>query len=130
MKPLLKDSLELARGLKNLTKSNFNVEIVICPPYPYLYEVHEIVKGTPIGMGAQNMFWEKDGAYTGEVSPLMLKDTGCTHVILGHSERRQYYNETDFNKYLSSIKEPGFEGIWISDPYKIGIKLIKNEGFI
>ena len=113
MKPLLKDSLELARGLKNLAKSNFNVEIVICPPYPYLYEVHEIVKGTPIGMGAQNMFWEKDGAYTGEVSPLMLKDTGCTHVILGHSERRQYMGETDavVNRKIKKALEYGITPI-------------------
>ena len=113
MKPLLKDSIELARGLKNFTKNNFNVEIIVCPPFPYLRDVHEIVKGTTIGVGAQNMFWEKEGAYTGEVSPLMLKDTGCTHVILGHSERRQYMGETDaiINKKIKKALEFGLTPI-------------------
>src|SRR5262249_34478585 len=67
----------------------------VCPPFPYLALVGNVVKGTPVGLGGQNC-WEKvEGAFTGEVSPRMLKDIGCQHVILGHSERRQYFKEPD-----------------------------------
>jgi len=71
------------------------VEIVLCPSFVCLPAVVEAVRGTHIGVGGQDMFWEKEGAYTGEVSGLMLKAVGCSHVIIGHSERRQYFCETD-----------------------------------
>jgi triosephosphate isomerase len=70
------------------------VEIVLCPPFPYLARVRELVEGTSIGVGAQNMFTEAKGAFTGEVAPPMLDDF-ARYVILGHSERRQYFHETD-----------------------------------
>lgn len=69
-------------------------EVVLCPPFVSLPAVAEAIKGTRIGLGAQNIYWEKSGAYTGEVSAPMLAGW-CTHVILGHSERRQYFGETD-----------------------------------
>lgn len=72
-----------------------DVEVVFCPPFTALSTVKELLKGTPYGLGAQDLFWKESGAYTGEVSPLMLKDIGCDYVIIGHSERRQYFGETD-----------------------------------
>jgi triosephosphate isomerase len=70
-------------------------EIVVCPPYIDLCVAIESCKGSNVAIGAQNLYWEKQGAYTGEICPAMLLDIGCTHVIVGHSERRQYHGETD-----------------------------------
>ncbi|HEY7406586.1 MAG TPA: triose-phosphate isomerase [Candidatus Angelobacter sp.] len=70
-------------------------EIVLCPPYIDLGAVVEATRGSQIAVGAQDMFWEKEGAYTGAISAHMLKAVGCSHVIIGHSERRQYFGETD-----------------------------------
>lgn len=70
------------------------VEIVLCPPFLYLYPVADLTRGTGIGIGAQNMYSEPKGAYTGEIAPTMLADV-AQYVIIGHSERRQYFHETD-----------------------------------
>jgi len=70
------------------------VEKVLCPPFLSLLAVHAQLEGSDLGLGAQNMYWEEKGAYTGEVSPLMVKEL-CQYVILGHSERRAYFGETD-----------------------------------
>src|SRR5712664_1226025 len=70
-------------------------EIVVCPPYIDLYVAIEAARGSNVAIGAQDLYWEKEGAYTGEICPSMLLDIGCTHVIIGHSERRQYFGETD-----------------------------------
>lgn len=70
------------------------VEKVLCPPFPSLVAVSALLVGTDIGLGAQNMYWEEKGAFTGEVSPLMVKEF-CGYVIIGHSERRAYFGETD-----------------------------------
>ena len=70
-------------------------EIVVCPPYVDLQAALESAKGSDIGVGAQNVYWKDEGAFTGEISPAMLVAIGCTHVIIGHSERRQYFGETD-----------------------------------
>ncbi len=71
-----------------------SVERVLCPPFPSLSVVHDLLGDSGIGTGAQNMYWEESGAFTGEISPLMVKEF-CQYVILGHSERRQYFGETD-----------------------------------
>ncbi len=72
-----------------------SVECAVCPPYPYLEQVYGRLKGTPIACGAQNLSEHAQGAYTGEVSAAMLKEFGCRYVIVGHSERRQHYGESD-----------------------------------
>jgi len=84
--------IELKERMKDFRKE---VDVAICPPFISLVIAKELIKGTPIQLGAQNMSQHNDGAYTGEISAKMLTAAGCTHVILGHSERRQYFKETD-----------------------------------
>jgi len=88
-----------ALALAGLVKSGVGqatlVHVVLCPPALFLGEVDRVLDGSPVGLGAQNMHWEPGGAYTGEISAAMLVDAGCTHVILGHSERRHGMGETD-----------------------------------
>lgn len=88
-------------------------EIVLCPPFLCLPAVIDAVQGTAIGVGGQNMFWEKEGAYTGEISAPMLRAAGCSHVIIGHSERRQYFGETDqsVNRKLKAALAAGLQPI-------------------
>ena len=86
-------------GIRNIR----DVEVVICPPFIYLSK--ELNFGKKIKLGAQNCFWKKKGAFTGEVSVLMIKDIGCQYVIVGHSERRRYFGETDeiINEKIKSV---------------------------
>jgi triosephosphate isomerase len=72
-----------------------DTDVVVCPPFTALQAVGQVLKGSRIALGAQNMHWEREGAFTGEISPVMLKDVGCQYVILAHSERRQMFGETD-----------------------------------
>jgi triosephosphate isomerase len=99
-----KSSASFINSFKKHIKKIKNTEIVICPPFTLLNKINEAIKNTKIKLGAQNMHFEEQGAYTGEVSALMLKDISCEYVILGHSERRQYFNETDkfINKKIKS----------------------------
>lgn len=87
-------ALELVKELIPLV-DNKEVDVVFCVPSIDIIPVIEAVKGTGIHVGAENMFYLEQGAYTGEISPLMLKDAGVEYVIIGHSERREYFNETD-----------------------------------
>ena len=89
-----KEAKALFESIKKKTKNIKNTEIVICPPFVDLMSADESVKGTNLKLGAQNVFWEEEGPYTGEISPLMLKGL-CKYVIVGHSERRIYLGETD-----------------------------------
>ena len=89
------EAAELARGIVGGVADVSAVDIVMCPPFTALQTVSEIVAGTNVALGAQDIFWEKAGAYTGEISPDMLLDMGCSYVIVGHSERRQHMSETD-----------------------------------
>jgi len=85
-------------------------EIVVCPPFIDLRTAVEAANGSNVAIGAQNVHWEKEGAFTGEISTEMLTSIGVTHVIIGHSERRQYFNETDdtVNRKLEVALENGF----------------------
>jgi triosephosphate isomerase (TIM) len=85
----------LAAGIVKGLGSETRVTVAVCPPFPYLARVAQAVKGTPVALGAQNCYPKDDGAFTGEVSPAMLVDIGCQYVIIGHSERRQIFKETD-----------------------------------
>lgn len=89
-------------------------EIVICPQFPLLPLCAQWSNCTGISVGAQDLFWEEQGAFTGEVSALLIRDCGCSHVIVGHSERRQYFNETDatINKKLSRALACGLTPIF------------------
>lgn len=81
--------------LSGISKINLNCNLIACPPFTSLNIVHSLVKGSSIKLGAQNMYYEESGAYTGEISPKMLKSVGCEYVILGHSERRMLFGETN-----------------------------------
>lgn len=92
----LAEATILVEGLKAaLAKVSTDRKVVVCPPFTGLSTVCDLVEDTPIRVGAQNMHYEASGAFTGEVAPSMLTDLGCHYVILGHSERRQYFGETD-----------------------------------
>jgi triosephosphate isomerase len=86
---------ELLSGIKAGMGAIRKTEVLVCPPFPYLTMVAAALTGSGVAVGAQNACTEALGAYTGEVSAAMLKDVGCTYVILGHSERRQYYGDSD-----------------------------------
>jgi triosephosphate isomerase len=103
MNKTISEGIELVNKLK-ATAEETDVEVVVCVPFTALYAIKKELEGSKIKLGAQNMHWEESGAYTGEVSPIMLKDIGVDYVVIGHSERRQYFNETDetVNKKIKS----------------------------
>ena len=98
------ESVELVSQLKEMISGVKEVEVVVAPPYTALGSVATAIKGSTIFLSSQNIFWEEKGAFTGEVSPAMLKDIGCQYTIIGHSERRQYFGETNetVNKRLKA----------------------------
>ncbi|MFO0754508.1 MAG: triose-phosphate isomerase [Thermodesulfovibrionales bacterium] len=97
-----------------LVKDVADADIVIAPPFTALSAVSSLLKGAPIQLSAQNMYYEEKGAYTGEIAPGMLTDLRCTHVILGHSERRHYFGESDelLNKKVKAARSHGFTVIF------------------
>ena len=87
------EAVALVQALKDGLRSEH--EVLVAPPFTALAAVAPLLRGTPIALGAQDMHWEAEGAFTGAVSGPMLKDAGCSHVLVGHSERRQLFGETD-----------------------------------
>jgi triosephosphate isomerase len=98
------ESVALARSIKDGASDLKDGEIILAPPFTALFNVGEAIKGSNVFLAAQNMHYEDKGAFTGEISPGMLQDIGCTHVIIGHSERRKYFHEQDHEVNLKVRK--------------------------
>ena len=110
MHKTIAEALEFVNEVKDRV-NNDKVEAVICAPFTLLKDLKQATKGTNIKIGAQNMHFEEKGAFTGEISPLMLKELDMDYVVIGHSERRQYFNETDetVNKKVLKALEVGID---------------------
>jgi len=123
MNTTLREATELVSEMRPLLDQIDNIDKVICPPFISLAAVRELIRGSSIKLGAQNVYFEEKGAYTGEISPLMLADL-CEFVIIGHSERRQYFNETGemVNKKILAAMRIGLKPILC-----IGERLEENE---
>ena len=111
----LKESEKLIVELKNLLQNEKpNCDVIVCPPFTSLSEASKLLKGSQIKLGAQNMHFEENGAFTGEVSASMLKSVGCEYVILGHSERRHIFGESNevINKKIKKALSAGLKPIF------------------
>jgi len=107
------EAVDLVKALLAGLGSGHGREVVVCPPFTALYAVRPLLVGTEIALGAQNLYHEREGAFTGEIAPGMLVDVGCRYVIIGHSERRQYFTETDagVNRKLKAALAAGLRPI-------------------
>jgi triosephosphate isomerase len=107
------EAVNFVREFTGLVTGVTGVEMVLCPPFTALAAVAGQLSGTNIALGAQNMYWADEGAFTGEIAPGMLKEIGCRYVILGHSERRQYFGDTDetVNKKVHAALKYGLKPI-------------------
>ncbi len=123
MNTTLEEARQLATKIRETTDGVAGVEKLVCPPFISLSTVHEAMRGSTIRVGAQNVYFEEKGAFTGEISPLMLKGL-CDYVIVGHSERRQYFKESGelLNKKLKAVVKSGLSTILC-----VGEKLEENE---
>ena len=119
------EAIDLVRELKAAISGVKGVEVAVAPPFTALYAVCKELEGSSIRLAAQNLYWEEKGAFTGEVSPLMLKEVGCHYVIIGHSERRQFFGETDetVNRRIKAALAQGLKVIFC-----IGETLKEKEG--
>ena len=109
MNKTVAEAISLVNLLKRSLYQTGAVEIGVCPPFTALGEINELLADSNIMLGAQDVYWQEKGAYTGEISSLMLKDVGCKFVIAGHSERRKYFNETNqtVNKKVKAVLSAG-----------------------
>ncbi|MFA6142904.1 MAG: triose-phosphate isomerase [Candidatus Omnitrophota bacterium] len=107
------ESIELAASLKRSLSDISEIETVLCPPFTSLSDVRDVILDTGIRLGAQDCYWEKEGAFTGEISTAMLKNLGCEYCIVGHSERRQFFGETNqiVNKKAKALLKEGIKAI-------------------
>ncbi|MDD2336654.1 MAG: triose-phosphate isomerase [Geobacteraceae bacterium] len=108
------EALQLVQELSSLVKDVEDIEIIVAPSFTVLGPVRSLLFDSPISVAGQDCFWEEEGPYTGEVSPNMLIDAGCSHVIIGHSERRQLFDETDekVNKKIRAAIRAGLTAIF------------------
>jgi len=109
----LSEARELAGEIVRTAGSLAEADMVVLPPFTALTETARVLTGSPVALGAQNLFWEDKGAFTGEVSGPMLSDAGCRYVVIGHSERRQYFGETNatVNKRIVAALRAGLRPI-------------------
>ena len=108
------EAVELVEALKrDMGAGASDREVLVCPPYTALQAVQSVIAGSPIQLGAQDVYYEEQGAFTGAISPLMLRDLGCSYVIVGHSERRQIFGENDtlINRKLHAALKHGLRAI-------------------
>jgi triosephosphate isomerase len=108
------EAVALVEALKPVVAVAADVEVVVAPPFTALWAVRTALRGSRLGLAAQDMFWGTDGAFTGEVSPTMLTDVGCSYVIIAHSERRQFFGETNetANRRLRAARAHGLKAIY------------------
>lgn len=120
----LNESQNLVSGIIDGLGNDDKCDVIVCPPFTSLSEVHSLIKNTPIKLGAQNVYCENDGAFTGEISTGMLKSVGCDYVIIGHSERRTIFGEKDklINKKIKKALANGLKVIFC-----IGESLTQRE---
>ena len=113
MNTTLEEAVDLAKSVVQECKNRGDVEVAVCPPYVSLSAVAQVIKGSGVKLGAQDVHWEVSGAFTGKVSVAMLKSVGCEYVIIGHSEQRQYFGETDetVNKKVKAALAGGLKPI-------------------
>ncbi len=124
MNKTIAEAIELVNGLKRDLADIGNIDIVVIPPYTALTEIADMLVGSNIELGAQDVYWESEGAFTGEISPLMLTDAGAKYVVIGHSERRAYFHETNdtVNKKVKAALNAGLIPIMC-----VGEKLEERE---
>lgn len=125
MNKTIRETREFLEGFIPMVKGVGDVDIIIAPPFTSLSASREGIKGSNLQLSAQDVFWEERGAYTGEISPAMLVDAGCKHVIIGHSERRQYFSEEDVivNRKIKAAAKAGLSAIFC-----VGESLEEREG--
>jgi triosephosphate isomerase len=123
MYTLLAGAKELASAVAKCV-TNTDVTVAVFPPFPWLLSVSEVLKGTHVGLGAQNVHYASEGAFTGEVSPAMLKDAGCKYTLVGHSERRHGLGET--NEFLNRKAKAALDA-GLSVIFCIGETLAERE---
>jgi triosephosphate isomerase len=118
------EALYLIRELRTAVSGVKGVEVAVAPPFTALHAVHKELEGSSIRLAAQNLYWEEKGAFTGEISPLMLKEVGCQYAIIGHSERRQFFGESDetVNRRIKAALANGMKVIFC-----IGETLMERE---
>ena len=109
MNKTIAEARDFLRSFSPAVQKATDVDIIIAPPFTSLSAAADEIKDTNIQLSSQDIFWEEKGAYTGEISPVMLLDAGCKHVIIGHSERRQYFSEEDVivNRKIKAAKKAG-----------------------
>ncbi|MDR3071600.1 MAG: triose-phosphate isomerase [Endomicrobium sp.] len=111
MNKTVSEAVSFMKILKGAIANTASVEVLLFPTFTALYAVNNEIKGSDINIGAQDVFWGEKGAFTGEISPAMIKDTGCSYVLIGHSERRQYFGETSemVNKKTKAVIAAGLK---------------------